>query len=762
MLANANGEFNVSNVTSPKKRKFKGPRQRSGVWLHYKNYPNRVTVCSHCNANFRNHGSTSTLWAHLKYKHPEIYATTPKVVEEDGDAFAASGLSQLVDDPDPGSEAIMNGGYVMTVTDVAGDADYISEQKYAKVISSRGRTRPQSVIWPFFNKDNPMQVSCKVCGRRMKYHGSTTSMWNHVKAKHPKELEEGTIPTTPYNRPNFDSSMNDSYMDTSMAGPSGVKQEYVTKQEYAKKAGRKPSGYGFKYETSKKKLLDKAITDMIVLDLQPLGIVEEPGFRRFVNTLEPRYTFPTPVQIATKVLPELHRSEVAKLRAELQKVPYVTVTTELWATPVTEGFLTVSVHYLDSEWNRHSSVLETCKITENDSQEKIAEELNRVFQSWGLLGKITCVVIDNSVNVDAAVQILRLPHLPCFAYTMDWIVQESLKNVPEILTVKKKVRDIVSVFHHNEQDMARFLELQKEHGREPKKLKMDVESRWLSTFYMLERYVIVADFIPPMLYNMGKGEMSLTDPELELVKHTVKTLEPFEVAVKEMTFEKHMPLSKVIPMTRAILQFVNRTTEMLGGDSSGLSTELELQMSQHFSGIEQNFLYAASTIMDPRFKKLPFTSAEFLATSEQQLSEEMSLSSDSLSSSTPKQAKVAVERSKSLWFSFDQQVETSISSQSTEHECKTEMVRYHEETLLQRHEKPLLWWGKMSKFLTRISPMAMKYLAIPATAIPADRLFLKDRDIVSQRRSNLKDSVVDPVLFLNKNLSGNVQKAGSS
>ena len=49
-------------------------------------------------------------------------------------------------------------------------------------------------------------------------------------------------------------------------------------------------------------------------------------------------------------------------------------------------------------------------------------------------------------------------------------------------------------------------------------------------------------------------------------------------------------------------------------------------MSISHSAIEENFLYGASTMMDPRFKKLPFSSAEGLASIEAQLIEEITLS----------------------------------------------------------------------------------------------------------------------------------------
>jgi len=758
----------AETIVMKKARSFKkGPRQRSGVWLHYRDSESQenITICNICHSTFKNHGSTTTLWHHLKYKHPNEYARTPRVMEED--ANASAGLTQYMQETE---NPVTTQNYVVQVSNPAetsfwGKTEVSDPIHHSPPKKKRKEKRKESGVWNFMTKINPTQIQCRVCSTVFRYHGSTTSLWSHVKAKHPAELEDmvqgqGATFTVPAGgqQQDHDAATDDTGAAVHNKSLIQVKKEFGMKRVENRVVNNKPVTNAYKSDASnRRKLIDKAVTDMILLDLQPLGIVEQPGFKKLMQYLEPRYYIPSPDQIATNIMPLMYREEKMRLKIELQKVSHVTVTTELWATPVTEGFLTISVHYLDAQWKKCCAVLETCKITENHSTESIAEELNRIFTEWSLIGKITCVVIDNSANVDAAVQILRLPHLPCFAYTMDWIVQESLKNVSEILQVKKKVRDIASVFHHNDADREKLLALQKEHGRQPLKLKMDVESRWLSTFYMLERFVQLSDFIPAILYSINKSDLNLTDAELELVKHCVKTLEPFEVAVKEMTAEKFMPLSKVIPMTRAISQFVARTTESLGGDSSGLSTELELQMRQHFSGIEQNFLYGASTVVDPRFKKLPFSTTEALMSVENQLSEEIVINSGSELNPELNQnilkPDILQQKSKSLWSSFDQQVESTLSSTSVEQECKQEMSRYYEETLLQRYEEPFNWWSKMDKFLNKVSPMARKYLAIPATAIPADRLFLKDRDIVSQRRANLKDSVVNTVLFLNKNLS---------
>ena len=49
--------------------------------------------------------------------------------------------------------------------------------------------------------------------------------------------------------------------------------------------------------------------------------------------------------------------------------------------------------------------------------------------------------------------------------------------------------------------------------------------------------------------------------------------------------------------------------------------------------------------------------------------------------------------------------------------------------------------------------LALKYLAVPGSSVPSERLFSKAGELVSERRNRLKPKNIDMMLFLNKNIS---------
>ncbi len=68
--------------------------------------------------------------------------------------------------------------------------------------------------------------------------------------------------------------------------------------------------------------------------------------------------------------------------------------------------------------------------------------------------------------------------------------------------------------------------------------------------------------------------------------------------------------------------------------------------------------------------------------------------------------------------------------------------------------EPLSWWNKVGRgqFPT-ISKVAFKYLIIPATSVPCERLFSIAGQVLSEKRSCLKDKKARALICLHENLS---------
>ncbi|KZS00279.1 Uncharacterized protein APZ42_003488, partial [Daphnia magna] len=87
----------------------------------------------------------------------------------------------------------------------------------------------------------------------------------------------------------------------------------------------------------------------IVRGMHCLSLVDNPYFIAFVRYLDPRITLPCRSTITHKHLPEMYNEAVNKLKEELALIRWVALTTDGWTCRNIRHYLTVTVHYINSE-----------------------------------------------------------------------------------------------------------------------------------------------------------------------------------------------------------------------------------------------------------------------------------------------------------------------------------------------------------------------------------------------------------------------------
>lgn len=333
-----------------------------------------------------------------------------------------------------------------------------------------------------------------------------------------------------------------------------------------------------------------------------------------------------------------------------------------------------------------------------------------------------------------------------------------------------KIKHIVSFFHHSVKATDKLGELQDQNGVQRKKLIMDVETRWNSTFYMMERFLEQHEAITTVLCMLGRAPMCLNSDELQVVKGTVSLLEPFEEATREISSEKFTSLSKVIPIAKALQEWTNvNSARNNDAQTTSLRNELKTQLQKRFPAMEQVFQRGAATLLDTRFKKVAFADPENVKEIEDKITEVIrSAYTSSQEASTPEPVPVLPShesqssgshinegqpkrKKESLWKSFHAKVEMTKKTSLATAGPHIEMKRYLEEPLIPLEEDPLKWWKMHSAFFPKLQTCAKMFLCIPATSVPAERIFSKGGELVSHRRNALSNENINMILFLNKN-----------
>lgn len=118
---------------------------------------------------------------------------------------------------------------------------------------------------------------------------------------------------------------------------------------------------------------------MIATDLQPFNVVNTTGFRNLLSVMDPCYQIPDRNKLANDMLPDIYHSISEKMLSVLNKVEYVSITTDMWTSVATEFYITITTHFKDNGWKLGSCVVCTSVMKERHTAENISASLLKCF-----------------------------------------------------------------------------------------------------------------------------------------------------------------------------------------------------------------------------------------------------------------------------------------------------------------------------------------------------------------------------------------------
>ncbi|XP_026475514.1 zinc finger BED domain-containing protein 4-like [Ctenocephalides felis] len=249
-----------------------------------------------------------------------------------------------------------------------------------------------SVAWQFFtiNADNNKLV-CKLCSLSYCKSGSTTTLVNHLKNKHIIEYSEA-VAANPVTFQNVRSAVNVVNLITQPVVPN-VSQPILSTEAPAKRLKQMRLTIPGKIN---QKAGDDALMNMILLDMQPIQIVENDGFKKYSRILNSDYVLPSR-KVLTRMLEEKYEMHSAEAKAKLTFVENIAITTDIWSSDSQKSFLSASAHFIkDSKLN--SLVIATIELRENHTSQS-----QSVLIEWQIFDKVDIVVTDNAPNMKKAI-----------------------------------------------------------------------------------------------------------------------------------------------------------------------------------------------------------------------------------------------------------------------------------------------------------------------------------------------------------------------
>lgn len=238
---------------------------------------------------------------------------------------------------------------------------------------------------------------------------------------------------------------------------------------------------------------------MIPKDNLPLNSTEKEGLKYLMKTVAPLYQMPSRTKMAS-LIDEKYDLLSGMFKQKLENICSITLTTDVWTeTMATKSFLGLTGHFL-LEKKITSLTIGVFELDQRHNSEYLGQCLFSICEEWNIPhSKITAVVTDNGANIVKAVSDIfgKNKHLPCFAHTLDLVASKITDNVDYIKSIIDKVKSIVTYF---KQSVAAADELRRaQPTNNILKLVQSVPTRWNSTFYMLERFTKLYEYIAPIL-----------------------------------------------------------------------------------------------------------------------------------------------------------------------------------------------------------------------------------------------------------------------
>ena len=100
------------------------------------------------------------------------------------------------------------------------------------------------------------------------------------------------------------------------------------------------------------------MVSMLVKCMLPISLVENKGFREYINYIDPSFTMPSRQRIKETALPKLKAMCTEKIKKCLNRIRWVNTSLDLWTDSTARPFNGVIAQGIDNDWNMHTIPIE--------------------------------------------------------------------------------------------------------------------------------------------------------------------------------------------------------------------------------------------------------------------------------------------------------------------------------------------------------------------------------------------------------------------
>ncbi|RYR48261.1 hypothetical protein Ahy_A07g034268 [Arachis hypogaea] len=128
----------------------------------------------------------------------------------------------------------------------------------------------------------------------------------------------------------------------------------------------------------------------------PFSIVDNNKFKNWLKYISPTLGLITRNTLKEDVL-KIYSREKEKLKSTLVTIPNrVCLTSDLWTSITTNGYLCLTAHFVDLNWKLQSKNLSFCHIPPPHPGFELSSKIFELLNEWRIKKKIMTLVLDNA------------------------------------------------------------------------------------------------------------------------------------------------------------------------------------------------------------------------------------------------------------------------------------------------------------------------------------------------------------------------------
>lgn len=325
---------------------------------------------------------------------------------------------------------------------------------------------------------------------------------------------------------------------------------------------------------------------------------------------------------------------------------------------------------------------------------------------------------------------------------------------------------IVSSFSYSWKKRRELAEVQIQMGLPAHQLITESATRWGSRQQMISRVLEQERALTKVLSADKKSRHLVpTWQDIEVLEAVQKALKPLQDFTDALSGEEYVTLSYVRPVLHlfktSLLAHEEGDTELC----KSIKTCIVDYLNAKYADPDTSDLLDMASLVDPQFRAKYIPGENIDALKHRAVLEVESFLADrgsrqpdpavpvpTVPEPADQELPPKAKKKKSLASFFKQSTATTSTTLTQREAIESELSSYLQSASVESDRDPLQWWKEHEDIFPALSHLAKKYLCVPATSSPSERVFSCSGNIVTCHRASLKPEAVDRLVFLAQNL----------